>query len=326
MLWDLHFHSTDSDGIHDNTHIIEQIQSLDSRNQWIWAMTNHDCYSPGFVFPARDAGVNAIWATEISAHSNELDTSLHITCYTPILSDAIRHMIDGVLLGKAQKVAQQVTLLHSGWFPIEYDGFMRWANSLGYRPIALSNAHITQYLFESVRRDETLRVLADNTQWNITNSSDFLHECLKESGEYSKIGSVSIKPYEPELSDLIQIAKKQDIILSVAHPNFSFAQVYKRAWYNGSADERGEYFANEIYPVLSELGIANYEINTMATPRQADMIYKMVTHIWWLITYGSDNHGKPKTDAKHGLLGIQNESLTEEMTRPIRERLMEWIG
>ncbi len=326
MLWDLHFHSTDSDGIHDNTHIIEQISSLDPTRQGIWAMTNHDCYSPGFVLPARDLGIKAIWATEISAHSDELDTSLHITCYTPILSDAIRRMIDGVLLGKAQKVAQQVTLLQSGWFPIEYDGLMRWANSLGYREIALSNAHITQYLFDPVRRNETLRVLADATQSNITNSSDFLHECLKESGEYSKIGSVTIESYEPELSDLIQLAQKQDIILSVAHPNFSFAPVYKRAWYNGSADERGEYFVDEIYPLLSELGIENYEINTMATPRQVEMIYKMATHLWWLITYGSDNHGKSKTDAKHGLLGKQNESLTQEMARPIRERLLEFLG
>ncbi len=326
MLWDLHFHSTDSDGKYDNAHLIHQIQAIDPNNQWIWAMTNHDCYSPTFVEPARSLGINAIWATEISAHSNELNTSLHITCYTPILSDAIRRMIDGVLLGKAQKVAQQITLLQSGWFPIEYDGLMRWASSLGYRPTALSNAHITQYLFDPVRRDETLRVLADATQWNIINSSDFLHECLKESGEYSKIGSVTIEPYEPELSDLIQIAKKQDIILSVAHPNFSFAPVYKRAWYNGSADERGEYFASEIYPVLSELGIENYEINTMATPSQVAMIYKMATHLWWLVTYGSDNHGKSKPDAKHGLLGVQNESLTQEMTRPIRERLLEFLG
>ncbi len=57
-------------------------------------MTNHDCHSPGFVLPARDAGINAIWATEISAHSNELDSSLHITCYTPVLSASVQKYID----------------------------------------------------------------------------------------------------------------------------------------------------------------------------------------------------------------------------------------
>ena len=89
-------------------------------------MTNHDCYSRGFVEPARDTGIRAIWATEISAHSNELDTSLHITCYTPVLSDAVRVCIDRVLVGKTQKVRKQILLLESNGFPINLDAFMSW--------------------------------------------------------------------------------------------------------------------------------------------------------------------------------------------------------
>ena len=89
-------------------------------------MTNHDCYSPGFVLPARDAGIHAIWATEISAHSKELDTSLHITCYTPRLSESIRQLVDGVLVGKTEKVRKQILLLESNGFPIGLDSFMSW--------------------------------------------------------------------------------------------------------------------------------------------------------------------------------------------------------
>lgn len=90
-------------------------------------MTNHDCYSPTFVLPARDAGINAIWATEISAHSKEIDTSLHITCYTPVLSTTIKRLIDGVLKGKTEKVRKQLVLLASHGFPIDSDSFMSWA-------------------------------------------------------------------------------------------------------------------------------------------------------------------------------------------------------
>ncbi|MBC7498661.1 hypothetical protein H7170_03405 [Candidatus Gracilibacteria bacterium] len=330
MLGDFHYHSTDSDGKYSNPQIIEQIQALieknDPKHQSVWAMTNHDCYSPGFVLPARDAGVNAIWATEISAHSNELDSSLHITCYTPTLSANIKYWIDRVLVGKTEKVRQQVILLASYGFPIDADSFMSWAIAAGYRPIVLSNAHITQYLFDKTRKDETLRVLKTHTQSSIIDGIHFLDECLKESGKYKHLGVVEIEPYEPELSELIHIAEKEDIILSVAHSNFSFHPVYKMAGVNVDANMRWDYFHSDILPVLDDIGIRNYEINAMATLEQATAIHTIVQKRNGLITYGSDNHGKSKTDAKHGLLGVQNNYLTPEICRPIRDRLMGFIG
>ena len=101
---------------------------------------------------------------------------------------------------------------------------------------------------------------------------------------------------------MIQIAKKEDIILSVAHPNFSFHPVYKRAGVNADRDQRWSHFHSDIFPQLDEIGIHNYEINAMATPEQATQIHTIVQKRNGLITYGSDNHGKSKTDAKHGLL------------------------
>ena len=321
MLWDLHFHSTDSDGIYPNDHIIRQIQSIDPHNQGIWAMTNHDCYSPGFVIPARDAGIHAIWATEISAHSNELDSSLHITCYTPALSESIQQRIDGVLIGKTEKVRQQVILLASHGFPIDGDSFMSWVLAEWYRLITLSNAHITQYLFHELRKDETLRVLANHTQSTIVDGTHFLDECLKKTGSYNHLGSIDIKPYEPELSDLLSLTQTEDIVLSVAHPNFSFHPVYKRAGTNGNIDTRWDHFHSHILPVLDDLGIHNYEINAMTTPEQATAIYTIVQKRNGLITYGSDNHGKSKTDTKHGLLWVQSQYLTSDILEKTRTKL-----
>jgi predicted metal-dependent phosphoesterase TrpH len=95
---DLHFHSTNSDGDKTPEERIKQIQLLDPDNLYPWAMTDHDCYSPNFVLPARELGIKAIWATEISAHSRELDCSLHVTCYSREISQNIKERIDAVLI------------------------------------------------------------------------------------------------------------------------------------------------------------------------------------------------------------------------------------
>jgi len=172
--------------------------------------------------------------------------------------------------------------------------------------------------------------LADLTNGDVTSSALFLQECLKETGVYGHIGSIIIPPYEPELSELIQLTKKEDMILSIAHPNFSFHPVYKRAGVNADADLRWAHFHSHILPELDDLGIRNYEINSMATPEQALAIRNIVQKRNGLVTYGSDNHGKSKTDAKHGLLGKQNQFLDSEVGQqaiiPIRDRLMEWVS
>lgn len=104
-----------------------------------------------------------------------------------------------------------------------------------------------------MRKNETLRVLAHHTQATITDGTHFLDECLKEAGQYKHLGAVEIEPYEPELSELIRLAKKEDMILSVAHPNFSFHPVYKRAGVNTDADLRWAHFHSDILPELDKL-------------------------------------------------------------------------
>lgn len=53
-LGDLHFHSTNSDGNKTPEERVNQIQLQDPQNQSPWAQTDHDCYSPNFVLPARE--------------------------------------------------------------------------------------------------------------------------------------------------------------------------------------------------------------------------------------------------------------------------------
>lgn len=323
--WDLHFHSTNSDGILTPDERIEQIQLLDPNNQYPWAMTDHDCYSPNFVEPARALGIKAIWATEISAHSNELDCSFHVTCYSHELSQSIKSCIDGILIWKTAKVIEQIKKLQGHGFPINEADFFSWIKLRWYREIAVSNAHIAWYLFDSSRKNITVQLLKDLTWWDIDTLGEFIRECLQTGGSYINIGNIEVPAYEPEISNLIQIADREDIILSVAHPNFSFNRIYKRYWVNADPIGRANHFHDRILPILSDLGMRNYEINAMATPEQVVYLTELVKKTGGMNTFGSDNHGSDRKDHKHEIFWKQNPLLTREIVQPITERLLSFV-
>ncbi len=323
MLWDLHFHSTDSDGSKTNAERVDQIKQLDPNNKWIWALTNHDTYSPSFVEEGRAAWLWVLYATEISARSSELDLSLHITCYTPTLSENIKKMIDAVLRGKSEKVFGQIELLRSHGFPIERNTFLKWVVDSGYKLQSISNALINIYLF---KQPDFLPRLLELTDGNVKNKQDFLDECLKEGGKYSHLWSFTVGPYEPELKDLIAAWKKEEVVFSVAHPNFSFHRIVQR--HNIARDDqagRTELFKRHIVPVLTDIGMRNYEINALATNEQAQVIKDVTSSVGWILTFWSDNHGKDERWSKHGKLWERNQFLTDDMLMPIYRRLREYV-
>lgn len=325
IFWDLHFHSTNSDGILTPERRVEQIKILDPHNQGVWAQTDHDCYSPNFVLPAREAGIKAVWATEISAHSSELDCSFHVTCYSSELTESIKTLIDNVLIGKTAKVWEQIKKLQAHWFDINEIDFFTWVKSRWYREIAVSNAHIAQYILDESRKWESIRILNDLTGWQVSGIDAFIRECLQDGGSYRHVGNVVIPPYEPEVSDLIQVARQEDIVLSVAHPNFSFNKAYKSAWINTDPISRVLYFHNHILPILSEMGIQNYEINAKAKKEEVGYLVELVKKTGGFNTFGSDNHGYTKEGNKHALFWQQNPLLTTEIARPIREKLLSFL-
>lgn len=122
---------------------------------------------------------------------------------------------------------------------------------------------------------------------------------MQDGGSYPNIGNVIVAPYEPEISELILIAKSEDIILSVAHPNFSFNKAYKKHGANANVATRAEYFHNRILPILSDLGIKNYEINAKTTREQVECLTELVKRTGGMNTFGSDNHGYSKEGNKH---------------------------
>ena len=201
---DLHFHTTDSDGIKTNAERIEQILALDPKKEGIWATTNHDRFSPSLVEGARDAGIQSIWATEISAHSDALNLSLHITCYTPRFSRMIASIIEDIVMRRQVKISGQIKKLQSRGFPINEKDFFQWITESGMSPKNATNYHIVGYLW---KQKETLLLLKDLTGGKITTEADFFRECLRENGDFRDIGYYQVDRYEPELELLSQVAK-----------------------------------------------------------------------------------------------------------------------
>ncbi len=325
LFWDLHFHSTNSDGNKTALERVSQVQSIDPDNRFLWALTDHDCYSPNFVEPARELGIKAIWATEISAHSNELDCSFHVTCYSPTLSGSIKSHIDAVLIWKTAKVREQIKKLQTHGFDINEVDFFAWAASKWYRSIAVSNVHLSDFLLDGSRKNSSIAILKNLTEGTVNNQEWIIRECLRESGTYAHIWAVVMPPYEPEISDLIQVANSEWIVLSVAHPNFSFHALYKKHWINLDPLARADYFHHNILPILSDIGIKNYEINAKATPEQVEYLTWLVRRLGGMNTFGSDNHGSSREGNKHGIFANQNTHLTREIARPITDKLLSFL-
>ena len=94
---------------------------------------------------------------------------------------------------------------------------------------------------------------------------------------------------------------------------------------NGDPVARANHFHNKILPILTDIGMNNYEINAKATPEQVGYLTQLVKKTGGMNTFGSDNHGSDKEDNKHGIFGKQNPLLIHETIQPITDRLLSFI-
>ena len=91
---------------------------------------------------------------------------------------------------------------------------------------------------------------------------DFYNRALKRTGDLYREYGVEIEEYEPELKTISEIVENNGI-LSIAHPNFTFARTGARGF-------------EKLYEgVYREIGIKAMEINTRATKRWVDIILQI---------------------------------------------------
>lgn len=319
-IWDLHFHDTTSDATVTPAERLAQMGKLDWWKRWVWAATNHDRFTREFVIPAREQWFQAHWATEISAHSDELALSLHITAYSAAISQRLESVLDGVLMGRKWKILWQLQKLRMNGFDIVDREFFAWIESRRMSADSATNYHIAQYLWTQEANRHLSYALTDGV---VDSEILFMNECLKKEGDYNDIGYHEVPCYEPEVRDIVPLAHREDIILSVAHPNVSFDK-YLRKNYGATDATIVSLFEKYIVPRLLELGLKNFEINAIASYEWVECLERVTKRVGWILTYWSDNHGGLEPNSKHGIFWIQNRYLTPEMIQPIQGRLREF--
>lgn len=99
-----------------------------------------------------------------------------------------------------------------------------------------------------------------------------MRECLRANGDFREIGYCEIPRFEPELRDIAQIAEREGIVLSVAHPNFSFTKKLIRDYGAYDTESRIHAFHEKIVPIITAAGIRNYEVNALAKPAWKEAI------------------------------------------------------
>ncbi|MDD3144902.1 MAG: PHP domain-containing protein [Candidatus Gracilibacteria bacterium] len=311
-MFDMHFHSIASDGKNSNEEIVNYAFS---KNLQFIALTDHDVISgDNFKNEAKEKGINSCYSTEISARDLKNKKSLHLTCYSRSFGKNIRDILENTVEKKKLLIIKQVEKLKNSGFKIDLNEFLNYFLSMGKKLETLNRYNIGQYIFLTPEN----RILAQKISGKIDiNPQSFFEIFLKEAGEqYSKYGlkyGIDVPEYEPNIEICGVLARTNNAIISIAHPNLSFKK------------EGLEYFKS-IYPYYVENGINGIEINSIASKEWIETIYKFREKYGIIITAGSDNHSIGEIDNKHSDLGDLNPLLNQNERLLILKNFQKKLG
>lgn len=307
-LIDMHCHSTNSDGAQSPKEMYEKAINL-----WIdiFAITDHDRITRHPDYPAGYGNWKLIleWV-EVSARYERGDyrKSLHIPIYALSLRWELEDILMDIRRGKAEKVQRQCEQLRLNGCMIELPSkevvpFSFEAMRLCFpktKAEGFNNAHLVELL---LRYRKNLRTLENIAPW--INRDNLLREWFKSEGKYRREISLREKlpEYEPRIEELMEVLDRDNTIVSIAHPNYTFHTV--------------EEFQKQVGYLISR-GINAIELNSTATREWHDAIYDF--RDWQMdsytspaiITAGSDCHDlyPAQVDARQSLLGSVNPTMS----------------
>lgn len=296
-MFDLHFHSIVSDWKNSWEEIINNAYA---KNLKFIALTDHDAISSeDFISKAKEKWIESCYSTEISARDLKNKKSLHLTCYSKSFWKNIRDILENTVEKKQLLIIKQVEKLKISGFKVELNDFLNYFLSIWKKLETLNRFNIWQYLF----LDPENVVLAQKISWKIDINPEsffeiFLKEIWEKYNEYWLKYWIDVPEYEPNIEICWFLAKTNNAIISIAHPNLSF----KKEWL--------EYFKS-IYPYYVENWINGIEINSKADMEWIETIYEFKEKYSIIITSWSDNHCIWKVDNKHSDLWELNPLLSE---------------
>lgn len=329
MFWDLHKHSIVSDGLKSPDDILSLYQKIDPMWKWYWSITDHNKLpTEEFVTKARNRGVRYIIWTEISAYSESIEQSLHVTCYAPKIIPELAKCLMWILSGQKWRILSQLDHLRKMGFMIENEKFFEFIKSKWMTLESISNWHIAEYIWNNERDRKHAEDLTNGNIPAIAWEEQkilFMRECLWRNWDFKEIGYVEVPSYEPNLSELVRMAKKEDLLLSVAHPNFSFSKKLRNKFWANSEEQTIHYFESYIVPSLASEGMVNYEINSLASKAWTNVLLATRERLQGYITYGSDNHWLPVSDKKHGIVWEINPLIQSDDVRHTQSLLASYL-
>ncbi len=279
MNIDMHFHSTKSDWVTSPT---ELINIAKQKNLDFITLTDHDIVSDDFSFLAQKEWIASCESCEISVRNLANNKSLHLTFYAREIWEDVKKIVDNTTFSKILLIKKQIELLNKKWFSINYDAFCKSAWNWIRKVEALNKFDLAKYIFLF---ENNIKHAYQINWWEIW-VEDFYLKYLKRNWAWFRDYGYEIGEYEPSLEVCKTIKEKNNWILSIAHPNFTFKNWVKE-------------FENALPHYINNWWINAVEINSKATIEWVEAIIKAKSKYWLYITIWSDNHKLWISDEKH---------------------------
>ncbi|MCK9273000.1 hypothetical protein M0P65_05630 [Candidatus Gracilibacteria bacterium] len=297
MKTDCHFHTNLSDGKFDNAQVIAQAKEKGVK---FAICTDHDIINYEFPRLACASGILSYEGVEVSCYDEKNDHHLHFTTYSKKFNGKVTKILENTRNGRKTKILSQIDLLKKNGFKIEENEFYNFfAKKTNIDNLNVS--HLSSYILRSPENNTLIKKLTGEN----LNMEQFLLRCLKIEGDLKHIGAVELKGYEPTIAEFGQVAKQENYIFSLAHPNFKMTQEKFR--------QRIEYYLN--------LGVNAVEINILADKDWIELILEFQKKFDFLLTFGSDCHFKTARGEKHGGFGDINPHISQELVNLNLEKL-----
>ncbi len=278
-------------------------------------ITEHDVVNRKLKELLIDTDILVPEAVEISAKNYDRDKALHILYYAKNISSRVDDLLLDVLSRKKQMLNLQINKLSDLWFDVNLDDVSEYIKNRWHWEDWINKWNITRYLFEWKNRDFNTIVFygifKNINLWYQEEYRWFYDNCLKSWGEFYEEYRVVIPAYEPSVKEIWELAKKDNAILSIAHPNFTFKK--------GVED-----FKKEL-PDYIEKWVNAIEINAKVDKEWMGTIIEMKEKYNLILTFGSDCHKIWWDDDKHATFWTVSPFINQDILKENLDKFREKI-
>ena len=282
------------------------------------AITEHDTVNRKLKELLFDTEIIVPEAVEISAKNYDRDKALHILYYAKSVSENVDLLLEGVLDKKKQMLKLQIDKLSDMWFQINFEDVYDYVKQCWFWEDWMNKWWISKFLFEGKNRDfNTIYLYSIFKNINLSNHKNiyswFYNNCMKSWWAFYDEYKVRIPAYEPSVEEIWNLVKKDNAIISIAHPNFTF-----KKWV--------EEFEKEL-PYYLEKWVNAIEFNAKVDYKWGKVIMECKEKYDLILTFWSDCHQIWWNDDKHAtfwtMSSFLNDKIIKENYKKFREKI--WI-